>query len=272
MRLLGSKDIDLNKRAFHERMELIQSWLDRHDEIPKLLRRRLRKHFKRALAAKLAMDDCSVVNELSPELRADTAFFLIHERVRQHPMFFNIPNSALAKLVEVLHKSHANAEEFIVKMGDPGIAMYILVEGAARYDQGRKWHPEGTAPPGKRYKHVVGGDSFGEEIIFGLAENYQYTIVTITECEIHSISEDGFQERYQNMPELRNQMYDSFLHSLNCPTGAAPRASKMQAKSEENNRLMAYHGKSVSTGLKQNPYKKVKASKRFGNKPGMQRR
>merc|ERR1719456_2094072 len=42
-------DMDRNYRAFYDRMDLIQSWLDNHDEIPKLLRRRVRKHFKHTL-------------------------------------------------------------------------------------------------------------------------------------------------------------------------------------------------------------------------------
>merc|ERR1712178_471549 len=81
-------DIDLNTRAFYDRMDRIQAWLSGHEEvIPKLLRRRIRKHFKVTLSSKSAMDDGDVVRELSPELRADTTFFIIHEHVRHNPMF-----------------------------------------------------------------------------------------------------------------------------------------------------------------------------------------
>jgi hypothetical protein len=68
-------DMDLNQRAYFERLDLITSWLDGHYEIPKILRRRIRKHFRDALAARTAIDDPEVISELSPELRADTAFF-----------------------------------------------------------------------------------------------------------------------------------------------------------------------------------------------------
>lgn len=205
-------DIDLNAHFYNERMEIFQSWLDRHDELPIVLRRRLRRYFKRSLAAKSAISDSMVIRELSPELRADTAFYLINEHVRHHPMFKNIPNSALAKLVEVLQTTHPNATEYVVNVGDPGIAMYILVSGAARYEIGLKWPPPNAAP-GKRFQQVLEGDSFGEEIIFCWAETYSYTIVTITDCVFHLISEDGFQERYRHMPELRHQMCTAFLKS-----------------------------------------------------------
>jgi len=220
-------ETDLNANAFRERMERFQAWLGRHDEIPRVLRVRLKKHFERAMASQSAMDDASVVLDLSPELRAESAFFLVDSLVRVHPMFCEIPNSALAKLVEVLHKSHVSTKEYIVRLGDPGIAMYILVSGTARYDQGIKWQPPDVENHGKRFARVVEGDSFGEEIIFGLAETYSYTICTISDCEFHAISEDGFQERYQNMPELRVQMYSAFLRSRGMSNADLPRPTQL---------------------------------------------
>jgi len=205
-------DMDLNARAFYDRMDLIQSWLDCHEDIPKLLRRRARKHFKVTLCLKSAIDDSSVVGELSPELRADIAFFIIHEQVRKNPMFKEISNSALANLVDVLQKTHTNADEFMVKIDDPGDKMYFLVEGVARYDKGFQWRPTG-ADPGQRFHKLIEGDSFGEEIIFDVEDVYTYTIVAITDCVLHSISEDSFKDKYRNMPELRNQMYQSFVKS-----------------------------------------------------------
>ena len=59
--------------------------------------------------------------------------------------------------------------------------MYILVNGVARYDKGAPWsarYDEGT----QRFQQLIEGDSFGEEIIFGLEESYLYTVVAITDC------------------------------------------------------------------------------------------
>lgn len=205
-------DMDLNSRAFYDRMDLIQSWLDCHEDIPKLLRRRARKHFKVTLSLKSAIDDSSVVNELSPELRADIAWFIIHVQVRGNAMFKDISNSALANLVDVLQKTHTNKDEFVVKIDDPGDKMYFLVEGVARYDKGCQWRPPG-ADPGQRFHKLIEGDSFGEEIVFDDEDTYTYTIVAITDCILHSISEDGFKDKYRNMPELRDRMYQNFLKS-----------------------------------------------------------
>jgi len=206
-------DMDLNARAFSNRMDLVQSWLDSHNEMPKLLRRRVRKSYQLTLSTKSALEDSSIISELSPELRADMAFFIIHEHVRCNPMFKEVSNTAMAHLIMLLQTNHSNANECIVKVGDPGIAMYSIVDGCARYDKGSMWVPAGAEAPIQRFQKLTEGDSFGEEILFGLEECYGYTIIAITSCIFHSISEDGFKEQYRNMPEVHNQMYSSFLQS-----------------------------------------------------------
>merc|ERR1712078_54810 len=110
----------------------------------------------------------------------------------------------------ILHKVYNNAEECIVKEGDPGIAMYILVEGTAKYTKGSKWLPE---PDSKELRATASkrallpkpsnlelspGSSFGEEILFGFRESYSYTIVSISECHLHTISEDDFIGHFKN--------------------------------------------------------------------------
>jgi len=262
-------DGDRNARAFYERMDLLQSWLDSHGQLPKLLRRRIRKHFKVTLSEKSVMDDSSVCSDLSPELRADTAFFIIHENVRQNPMFNDIPNSAMANLVDVLQKNYTNKNEYIVKAGDPGIAMYVLVTGIARFDKGVPWSAPGTKPAAfkeaQRFQQLIEGDSFGEEILFGLEENYLYTVVAITDCHFHSISEDGFMDRYRNMPELRKQMFANFMRSKNAPMSVldgtddseAVNAKTSPSTSAKNRKQRpAADAGQASSGLGQKPYRK----------------
>merc|ERR1712232_657142 len=212
-------DMDINTRAYFERMDLISSWLDGHEEVPLILRRRIRNHFKESLASRTAIDDSSIVSDLSPELRADAAFFLIHDRVRCNPMFFDLPNSALANLVGIVKKTNTHVNERIVSYGDPGTAMYVLVDGFARFDYGSMWTPVKETPtspssgPSGRFQQLNVGQSFGEEIVFGLAETYMYTIVAIKASTFHSISEDGFKDQFRNMPDLHELMYQSFLRS-----------------------------------------------------------
>jgi hypothetical protein len=223
-------DRDANNRAYYERMDLISSWLERNDKLPRMLRRRIRKHFKQALSAKTAMEDGDVIAQLSPELRDDAVFFILHDHVRQNPMFRKIPNSALASIVKILQKNHNKTDECIVKEGDPGIAMYMLVKGTARYAKGSKWMPgfdskdldvsEKPSRP-QMSPELLAGSSFGEEIVFGFQESYSYTIVSTSECHFHLISEDNFVSHFRNMPDLRDHMLTNFMQSKGVKYDAA---------------------------------------------------
>jgi hypothetical protein len=210
-------ETDANKRVYYERMDLIQSWLDHKDNVPKMLRRRIRKHFKQALSARTAMEDSDVVAQLSPELRDDTVFFIMDDHVRTTAMFKQIPNSALATILRILHKNHNKSEECIVKEGDPGIAMYILVEGTARYTKGSKWMPEEVLASKRKTQpkspELTPGSSFGEEILFGFQERYTYTVVSKSDCDFHIISEDDFTHHFRNLPDLRDHMLANFMRS-----------------------------------------------------------
>jgi CRP-like cAMP-binding protein len=137
-------------------------------------------------------------------------------------MFRKVANSALASIVMILHKNHNKAEECIVKEGDPGIAMYILVEGTAHYTKGSKWMPgvdneEGElvrkASRSQKALELSPGSSFGEEILFGFRESYSYTIVSTSQCSFHIISEDDFRDRFRNLPDLRDHMLNNFMQS-----------------------------------------------------------
>jgi hypothetical protein len=238
-------DTDLNTRTYYDRLNLIVSWLDMHEEIPRVLRRKIRQHFKEYLGAQTAIDDAAVIVDLPPELRADAAFFLLHEQVRMNSLFTELPNSALASIVEIIRRTTTKTAERIVNYGDPGVAMYILAEGKGRFELGCMWAPPS---PGKRdsekspvkdkvditeakeeekksevgseasiesagYNPLSVGQSFGEEIIFGLEETYMYTISAVQPSVLFSISEDAFKERFKNMPDLHAIMYSSFIRS-----------------------------------------------------------
>jgi CRP-like cAMP-binding protein len=167
------------------------------------------------------MEDSEVIAALSPELRDDTVFFIVDDHVRQNAMFRKIPNSALASIIMILHKNHNKEEECIVKEGDPGIAMYVLVMGTARYTKGSKWMP-GTdsqrSPskklPSQKSLELSPGSSFGEEILFGFRESYSYTIVSTSECNFHIISTNDFRDHFRNLPDLRDQMFNNFMQSM----------------------------------------------------------
>jgi len=191
--------------------------------IPILLKRRIRRHLRRQLRERTSVDDAAIIKDLSPELRADAASFVIHVEVRRNAVFCNLPNSALGSLVEVLRIASSKIGENIVSQGDPGIAMYIIVQGSAHFSKGHLWTSSGrlsqqggTSKSNARLKTVkklIEGDSFGEEIIFTIEETYRYTIAASSLVSMYSLSEDSFKARFRNQPDLYELMLSNFLNS-----------------------------------------------------------
>jgi len=220
-------DMDIDSRAFNDRMEMLDAWLEFHDQIPMLLKRRIRRHFRRQLRERSSVDDGMIIKNLSPELRADAASFIIHVEVRRNAIFRDLPNTALASLVEVLHICSSKRGEIMVSQGDPGIAMYIMVQGSACFTHGHLWIPSGsgTSRPSQRggtskttarlknMSKLIEGDSFGEEIVFTIEESYRYTIVASSLVSMYSLSEDSFKTRFRNLPDLYELMLSNFLNS-----------------------------------------------------------
>eukprot|EP00930_Biecheleria_cincta_P098946 TRINITY_DN9059_c0_g1_i1.p1 TRINITY_DN9059_c0_g1~~TRINITY_DN9059_c0_g1_i1.p1 ORF type:complete len:758 (-),score=156.35 TRINITY_DN9059_c0_g1_i1:150-2423(-) len=207
-------DADIDKRVFNERMEVVQAWLDFHEAMPAILRRRIRRHFKQHFRDKTVADDATIVCDLSGMLRNDTAYFIIHEKVRDNAAFSGLPNSALASLVCTLKKTTSNADDVLVTAGDPGTAMCIIVEGHAWYSQGHQWVPPELAPKMSSLhleSDLREGSSFGEEIIFSMEQTYQYTIVAHTQLVYYELLTDSFKDRFKNMPDLIAQMQGKFV-------------------------------------------------------------
>merc|ERR1712216_19022 len=54
------------------------------------------------------------------------------------------------------------------------------------------------------------GDSFGEEILFGLTEKYEYTTVPESDTRLYMLLEDEFQDCFKSMPDVLEQMRMNF--------------------------------------------------------------
>jgi len=141
-----------------------------------------------------------------------------------------------------------------MSLSSTGIAMYILVEGIARYEKGHLWSPPGANVPFIQYQQLIEGDSFGEEIIFGEEEQYVYSVLTLTACTFHLISEDGFQDQYRNMPELRDQMHASFLRSRSSATADVLGNAMAMTDEEQKAILESSKAQNPHTGTKKQAY------------------
>jgi Ca2+-binding EF-hand superfamily protein len=231
--LLGSitsvvSTIDANMRFYHERMGLINAWLDHHTELPMALSRKVRRHFKFLLTEKTALGDASILSDLSPDLRIEVAQYIVHSDVRYNVLFEGLPSQALSLLVPIIQTTRVEVNERVVSHNEPGVAMFIILDGTAliTWAHAQAWsggNPE--TPSGARKttrstlraktKTLEIGDSFGEEIILGLEERYLYTVTATARMVVHMIPLDGFNECFTTVPYLVAQMQDNFLRDPN---------------------------------------------------------
>lgn len=92
----------------------------------------------------------------------------------------------------------------IFKAGDPGDALYIMLEGECSIHDGRS-SSEGEV------SHPVAGDSFGELSLL-LDAAHARTATAITDCEILVLPKDSFEALLEANPMLKAH-FDSVLAS-----------------------------------------------------------
>jgi len=207
--------LDLSAQAYYNRMEEVNAWLEYHTELPRSLRRRIRSYFKTSLSMKSAVPDSMIIDDLSPQLVHDVSFFLVQDEIRSNSLFANLPESALSQLMPILVKVTFERGERIVRRGESGLAMFILAEGSARFEQGHQWKAEKSAEKKEkdaenRAHNLQVGDSFGEEIMLGLEETYQYTVIATCRVVAFSIAEQAFSDRFRLMPDVKKSMIANF--------------------------------------------------------------
>lgn len=216
---------DLNTRAFCEKMDLVQAWLEHH-QLPVHLRRRVRRYFKAYFTTKSALDESAIMNDLSPDLRGDIGKHLIHDCVRHQPLFKDLPSGVLALLVPVLNKVVAEKMDRIVSVKEPGDTMFIIIDGAARKQVPLKGGlGDGTSSTNSAVRRVTDrmenttlktGDSFGEEVLLGIVEVYCYSVTALTNMTMFMIPKAGFRPLFENIPDVLHSLKELATENLKC--------------------------------------------------------
>ncbi|CAK9035264.1 Potassium voltage-gated channel subfamily H member 6 (Ether-a-go-go-related gene potassium channel) (ERG) (Eag-related protein) (Ether-a-go-go-related protein) (Voltage-gated potassium channel subunit Kv11.2) [Durusdinium trenchii] len=202
--ILASRDV--NRQAHKQRLHLINAWL-LHHRFPMPLRGRLWSYYKTLVKNKAALDDSSIFNELSPELRTDVAQYLVPAELLNHLLFQNIPSSAIVRIVPILQQITAQPMERITSFGSIGSGMFVILDGIAIMDHNAEDAPTRAS---KAPEVLRAGDSFGEEILLGIEKEYSYSVAATSKVVMLFIPADLFMERFANLPEILNVMRNNF--------------------------------------------------------------
>jgi len=194
---------DLNKAAYFDRMDLVSAWIDYH-KFPRELRVEIRRYFQEYLALKSAVSEAQIYDDLSPQLREDVCKYLIKDEVIHNPLFDGLPISTIVRIQNILHRVKCEDGHKITTAGESGSSMFMIISGAVQ--------KEGASEP-----VILGhGDSFGEELLFGLCEQYAYSTTPLGDVSMYMIVEEEFQNCFRMMPDVLERMKQNYL--ADCPS------------------------------------------------------
>lgn len=189
---------DLNSSAYYDRMDLIHAWLVHH-RLPMQMKRTLRRYFKAYLMDKSAVSEADIWHDLSPELQKDVGEYIVHEDVKNNPLFDGMNVGTVVRLQSILQRVTILAGRIVTTNGEAGTAMYIISSGSVEQDDGE-------------HVNVLGpGQSFGEEILLGIAEQYTYRTMVVEKAKFEMILEDEFLNLFQTMPNVLERMRNNAI-------------------------------------------------------------
>lgn len=202
---------NLHQNAVNHRMDLVSEWCDHH-HFTKPLRRRILSYFRVYLNNTMSIDESDILKDLPAELKLEVGKCLVPDLVRYNPLFQEVPAGAIARLSPILRKLSFKVGDHVVDEGEVGTGMFFVVSGAATVEQNI-----GVAPK----DNLRSPDSFGEEVLLGIEDQYNYTVVIEKEAQMVFLDEKEFAEAFETMPAIVGMIRRNFSDTL-CPHALVP--------------------------------------------------
>ena len=117
------------------------------------------------------------------------------------PLFAGLDRGHLEDVVSVGRRVSYQPGQAIVERGDPGDAMYIMVDGAAEVDVGGRYH------------RLERGDFFGEMAVLA-GKPREATVTAVEPLEALQIPADEFQAFLSTNPQIAVGMLKSLVERL----------------------------------------------------------
>ena len=117
------------------------------------------------------------------------------------PLFAGLDREYLEDVLRVGRRVSFDTGQAIVERGDPGDAMYIMVDGAAEVDVGGRYH------------RLERGDFFGEMAVLA-GKPREATVKAVEPLEALRIPADEFQVFLSTNPEIALSMLKSLVERL----------------------------------------------------------
>jgi CRP-like cAMP-binding protein len=117
------------------------------------------------------------------------------------PLFAGLDREQLQSVLSVGQRVTIDAGQAVVERGDPGDAMYIMLDGAAEVDVGGRFH------------RLERGDFFGEMAVLA-GKPREATVKAVERVEALRIPADDFQAFLNDNPRVAVGMLQSLVERL----------------------------------------------------------
>ena len=197
--------IDANQQHYIEKMEKVKSYMV-HRKIPKELQLRIRRYYKHYFSKVSALDEQTIMNELSTFLRQELALVLIHDTICQIPLFQVLlaeDLAALASLVPVFKPLTSSASDYLIQAGEVSRELFILIEGEL----------EVFDSDGHFVRRVLQGQCVGQRAALNIDRTRRENVIAACKCELYSVNGADMFRALAQFPACLQKMADAERNS-----------------------------------------------------------
>ena len=134
---------------------------------------------RRYYASSSAIDDAAILENLAPRLQEDVANYLLHDAIKHHPLFRDLPEGTLWKVLAIVRQVSFDPDAVVIASDAPSSTLFILHQGTCA-----------CAYNGKSRQGLGEGTSFGELCMLGLSTTSLVTCTCETACVFFFIPRD----------------------------------------------------------------------------------
>lgn len=143
---------DAKSAIYSERMDQLSSWMLHHHFDAKL-RRRTRAFFKRYYAQRSAINERTILENLAPSLQDEISQFLLHDYVKDHTLFRELPAGVLWRVLLITRTVSFERGAVVVQRLGLSLGLYIMLAGKATAEYHAQDARQSLRPSKRRFQN-----------------------------------------------------------------------------------------------------------------------
>ncbi len=184
---------NLKKSQMQSRLDAIVRYM-KERKYPKPLFKKVFNYF-RHFYERVALDESSILNDLSENLRVEVATYMSWRAFRGNDLFKTVEIKYLTVILLLTKPVRRGMDEYLYRAGDVGLEMYIVTSGTLEVR--REGNEKNVVTTIKRHGNV------GEMCAFGLRDRRSFTVMATETTEMMSLSKESILNQLASLcPEV----------------------------------------------------------------------